>query len=555
MKYTRIAVTNAIVKTNLGFAECGDLPMSKYLLKNGTIFDGSGSKKFRADVLIQDGLIAKIGTVSDEDSDEIFDCEGLCIAPGFIDCHSHSDQVVLMEYSAFNVLEQGITTEVTGNCGISLLPYIDDAAFSGESLPKYKDTIHAQKSCAESVMRALETAPMPTNMAIFIGHGNLRFQVMGYSSQRPTENQLDEMRALLRDGMSQGAYGLSSGLIYPPGCYAQEEELTALCQTVAEFGGYYTSHIRSEGKRMVEGVEEAIRIGEASGVPVEISHHKVMGNYTGKSVVSIKLIEETNAKGQRVGLDQYPFNGGATDLISALPPKYSAKGPAGVFEALADADIRRQITAELKQESDEFENLIYACGSFDNVLISASHTKRYDGMSLRQAADMMGKEPYDAMYDLLLENRGEVSAIFIHISEWDLENIMRYPGTMGGVDGVQMALRGESAHPRLFATFPKIIGTYCREKKLMTLESCIHRLTGLPAEFFGIKHKGLLREGMDADIVVFDYSTLAGNADYAHPAAANTGLLHVFVNGEPAVRDGIVTGIKNGRLLRKEPVG
>ena len=528
--------------------------MANYLLKNGMIIDGSGREGYQADVLIEDGRIAQIGEIRPGNETVIYDCTGLYVTPGFIDCHSHSDMVVLEEFSAFNVLEQGITTEITGHCGTSILPFLDGDAWCGDVQmpPEHKSNILRKGAGAKAVMKEIEAIELPTNIALFIGHGNVRIKVMGYAPEDPSPEQLEQMKSLIRDGMDQGAFGLSAGLFYPPGSNANEEELISLCKVVSEYKGYYTTHIRNESRLVTKSVLEALKTGKNADVPVVISHHKVEGKENkGKSAETLRLIDIAVAGGQIVGMDQYPYDGSSTGLVSALPPGYATNGMSGVLKHLQNAETRREIAQELKTDSDAFENLIHGCGSFDAILVQCGFTRQYNGMSLQQVADDMKKDPYDAMFDLILENQGEVGAIFIDVNDWDIENIMKHPLTMAGVDGAQMKLRGEMAHPRCIGTFPKIIGMYCRDKKLMPLESCIRKLTGLPAEFYGLDNKGLIREGRDADLVVFDYHSIAGNADYSHSTAANTGIRYVFVNGEPAVKDGTITGIKNGRLLRR----
>ncbi len=530
--------------------------MSKYILKNGTIVDGTGMAKYQADLLIEGNIITKIGEVRDavslEEGVVIFDCSGLTISPGFIDCHSHSDAEILQEFSAFNLLEQGITTEIAGHCGVFPAPFKGSTMRNLEMmLPKHKENILKNGGNYEAFFKEIESIDVPLNFATYIGHGTIRESVMGFSDAIPTEEELQEMKELVREGMKAGALGLSTGLVYPTGCYSKEEEIIELCKVVGEFGGYYSTHMRSESSKVVESVEETIRIAEAAGIPAVISHHKIGGkSNAGKSIETLKLIDEANNRGLTIRLDQYPYDGGATALISSIPPKYATNGPEGLLEHLRNPETRAKIKEEVSKESTEYENLIYGSG-FDGIIVVLPMTPQYNGMSVLDIANQLGKDPCETLFDLLLENEGGGLAIYIMISDWDLENIIKHPLTMGGVDGNIMNQRGELTHPRIVATFPKIIGKYCRDKGFMTLEECIRKQTGLPAEFYNLNNKGILKEGNDADMVVFDFKTIAGNANYANSTAANTGIVYVFVNGKLSVKNGTITGIKNGKIIRE----
>jgi N-acyl-D-amino-acid deacylase len=528
--------------------------MIKYLLKSGIIIDGTGAPQYLGDILINGGKISEIGDNLVDPEAIVIDCNGLCISPGFIDCHSHSDMTVLFQFNAFNILEQGITTEVSGHCGISIAPIIEEDVYDLENVEALKHwlSIKEKGNSISTVFDEINAMELPTNMAFFLGHGAIRRSVMNYSSEKPTYEQLEKMKMLVREGMSWGAIGLSSGLIYPPGSFSDEQEMIELCHVVSEYKGIYASHMRSESDGLLQSMEETIRVGDAACVPILISHHKVAGKHNrGKSVKSLALIDEGRSNGLHIGLDQYPYNGGATALIRSIPPHYSTAGKKGILEHLRNAQTRKKIEMELSQASDQFENLIYLSGGLSDIIVSCEKTKLYNFMTIGEISKIQKKNEFDTMFDLLLENEGDVEAIYPLICDWDIDNIMKHPLVMGGVDGAHMNQRGEKTHPRQMGTFPKIIGTYCRDKKLFTIEECIRKLTGLPAEFFGFTQKGLVRVDMDADLVVFDFSTIEGCADYISSNAPNCGIRYVFVNGSLAVKNGTITGVKNGQVIRK----
>lgn len=523
--------------------------MKDLLIQHAVIVDGSGAERYAADILVHDGRIARIGDI-DEPARETINARGLIVSPGFIDWHSHSDFTALLGGAAKNILEQGITLEVAGQCGTSAAPLDDRGAIRPFMSDAQREAIESAPCQFAAFLREVRELPPPTNMAFFVGHGNLRAAVCGYEDRDPTAAELDRMKELLRSAMESGALGFTSGLIYPPGSYAKPWELTELARTAAGYeGAMYATHIRSEGDDVVRAVQEALTLGRDAGIPVTISHHKVGGaDNRGKSVETLRLIDAARAAGQRVYLDQYPYAAGATSLISALPPRYAAKGIPAFLKQLEQRSVRDEITALLRKPGVGFENMIYGSG-LDGVIIAGELLTKESGMTLAQLGKARGQDPYDAMYDLLIESGGEVEAVFKLISPWDVENIMRYPHTMTGTDAFQFDGPRKHVHPRILATFPKKIGEYCRDKGFFTLEECIRRMTGLPAQCAGFRKKGLIREGMDADIVIFDFDTISGRADHGRGDIPNEGIEYVFVNGVKALEKGKVTGKKGGKVL------
>ena len=526
--------------------------MLDLILKNGTVVDGTGKPRFKADVGVKDGVITAVGDLSGQDAKEVLDVDGLCVSSGFIDWHSHSDLAVLADLDAANILEQGITFEITGHCGVSLEPYIDPkfSAVGPYISEQQQKNILAKGGTSKAVSEEIAKQKLPTNMAFYMGHGNIRGNVMGYDNRKPTDEELEKMKALVREGMEAGAMGLSTGLIYPPGSYSQPEEIEALCSVVAEYpGSSYTSHIRNESNKVIESVKETIHVAETCGIPVVVSHHKIAGRHNeGKSKETLRLIEEANQRGLKVGLDQYPYDGGSTSLLSSLPPKYASQGLVKLVEMLHDPAIRAEIREQLANDTDEYENLIYGSTPAGVIVSSPSHPE-LTGKTVAEIAEMQNKDPYEVIFDLLCDDGADVGAIYRMICPWDIENIMKYPRTMVGIDGSHEAEKSKMGHPRGVATYPRILGTFVREKGLLTLEQAIRKMTGLAAEMGGFTNKGTVEAGKDADFVVFDADTIAGPADYGSADLDNIGIKYVFVNGVMAVKDGKCTGARGGKMI------
>ena len=523
--------------------------MYDILIKNGIIIDGTGMSRFQADIAIKDGKIIEIGEIRTDHAKSVLDAEGLYIAPGFIDSHSHSDWVVFMGYAGKSVLEQGITTEICGNCGSSVAPLMP---YEFDNFIKIPDEIRLNienlGGDSKAVFDALDLQPMPTNMAMFIGQGVVRGKVMNYESREPSKNEIREMQQIVREGMEAGALGLSSGLIYPPGSYSSKDELIELCSVVGEFGGAYATHMRDEGDYLVESVQETIEIGEKSNTAVVFSHHKVDSHQNeGKSELSLKLIEQAKQSGRRILVDMYPYTGAGAALMATIPHQFASEGKAALVKKLQDKTIRSEIEDMLCKPSSTFANILYHC-SPKGVLVSGIDDID-NGKSLQKIADDRGKDAYSTLFDLLVEYP-DAKAIYLSNCLSDMENILKRPYVAFGVDGVQSDIKDPSDHPRAYATFPKIIGEYCRDKAFFSLEECIHRMTGMVADFYGFDFKGRIQVGQDADLVVFDYTKMNGLADYGKADIANEGIQYVFVNGKLSVQNGVCTGERAGKLLR-----
>lgn len=530
--------------------------MLDILIKDGTIVNGTGTKRYKGNIGIKDGKIEYIGECN-ADAKKVIDAEGFIVSPGFIDYHSHSDYSLLDEKVNFaNYLEQGITTQIVGMCGGTTAPSklqdIKDlfSMLIGEIDEEQAKQLANDLKDFNSYFKSIEKKQLGTNMAFYIGHGTVRTAVIGPYNRKPTEEEMYEMKNHVRIAMEAGALGLSTGLIYPPGAYADEDELVELCKVVAEYGGSYCSHMRSEGDRLFEAVEEAINIGRRACVPVNISHIKVAGkNNWGKSDKLISLIDKANEEGIKVTADMYPYKAGATNLNSAVPPKYASDGQAALLEKMKNPKFRAQVKEELFNQTENYENLIVYCG-FDGMQILNSPIKSIIGKTITQIAEERKKDEFETFCDLIIESNGGSFCAFFMRNDKDIDKVFKHPVVMGGTDGGIESKTFPMFHPRHMGTFPKLLKDLVIEKKLVTLEEGIMKFCKLPAETAKLETKGLLKKGYDADVLVFDLESINYTSDYFNPKGKNKGFKYVIVNGQIAVTDDNFTGVYNGRLLR-----
>lgn len=533
--------------------------MKKYelIIQKGRIIDGTGNPYYVADIAVKDGKIIRIHkALEPSDARHVISAEGLAVSPGFFDTHSHDDLYLLTHPACSEKIAQGVTTVVIGNCGFSVTPIsedhrseIEDAfkVMGGEHVSKEKLRLNAFSDYLES----LNGSNIGINVIPLVGHSTVRTAVMGSTDRTPTRAEMKQMKVAIADAMTQGAFGLSTGLIYAPGSYAETDEIISLCKTVAENNGIYTSHIRSEGDALIPAVAEAIHIGKKAGIPVHISHHKAMGrNNWGKSAETLKMIEQARLEGIEVTCDQYPYTAASTFLAAAIPPRFLAGGPEKLSRTLKDAKTREAVRQEIETGGDNgWENLIGAAGFDAIVITSSSNHLQYTGKSIADVALMENKDPYDVIFDLVSEEtRGIVVVLFL-MDDPDLENIMRAPFTMVGTDGVP-AFGANKTHPRLTGTFPRVLGRYVRERKILTLEEAVRKMTSLPVQTFGVWEKGLLKEGFDADMVVFDPENITDRSTYEEPFRKPEGIHWVLVNGVIAVENGEIVESGSGEVLR-----
>lgn len=527
--------------------------MLDLLIKNAAIVDGTGAPAFTGTVGAAEGKI--VFADAQTPARHVIDGAGLYLCPGFIDVHSHGDLVLGRDFAKLCKISQGITTEITGQCGTSMFPVLPEHAEEMKGVLSvgavtFPKEFHEFTSF-ERYGKYADQLGLTANTKILLGHGSLRVSVMGYQNRPCTPAELDQMKALVREAMEHGAFGLSSGLIYSPSCYASTEELIELCKVVAEYGGVYATHMRNESYDVVTSVKEALRIGREANLPVFISHHKVQGRPNwGLSAETLRLVAQARSEGQMVTVDQYPYLASMTNINAVVPPKYFAGGVSGLAKLAADPSARARMKADILSPDTPFENQYLNCGGWEHIQISSLvNTPEYDGMTIAEAAQARNQDGFDAYFDLLAANEGIGTAIYFSMCEEDLCRIFMAPDTVVGTDGLFRAW-GEKVHPRAWGTFPHAICYFHKEKKLLSLEDMIHKITLLPAQRTMLDHKGAIQEGWDADLVLFDYQKLRDVADYKHSNELCEGIETVIVDGKIAYHHKKLTGETPGRLIR-----
>jgi dihydroorotase/N-acyl-D-amino-acid deacylase len=525
------------------------------LLKNGRVIDGSGNPWYSADVGIRGDRIAAIGRLQDANAKKVIDASGLVIAPGFIDTLGQSETALLIDNRSLSKLAQGITSEITGEGG-SIAP---QDALTLAALQPALEPYHLKVDWTDlrGYFQRLKKSGTPLNIGTYVGAAQIREAVLGDANRPPTPEELVKMKGLAADAMQQGAFGISTALIYPPGHYAKTEELIELAKVVSRYGGIYASHMRSEGQSEVAAIEEALRIGREARVPVEIFHLKVIGKPRWGSMPKIvAMIQAARDSGQDVTANMYPYVAGGTALASSLPPWVADGGLDKLLERLRDPAIRARIKKELAEEHPDWENLYLGSGGPSGVLIASvvnKDLKPWTGKTLAEVAAEQKKDPLDALFDFVLADKGQTGALYFIASEDDLQYGLKQPWTSIGLDASETSLDGllfePHGHPRAFGSMPRFLGHYVRDLKLLSLEQAVRKITSLPAQRQGLTNRGLLKEGFFADIAVFDPATIADKATYTEPAQLSQGVKFVFVNGQLEFADGKVTGTNAGRPL------
>ncbi len=544
-------------KNSISYEERGAGKMTKTLITNARIIDGSGSPWFRGSVLVEGDSIAAVGSLQDVVADVTIDAGGTVLAPGFIDIHTHSDIPLLADFRGMSHITQGVTTNVIGNCGNSAAPLSSHNLVNSRAALKatYPD-LNLEWTSLGDYLGLLESRGVSLNVIPLVGQGTVRGAVMGFADRQPTEEELDQMRRLVAEAMEQGAFGLSSGLIYVPGVYAATEEVVELARVAARHGGIYASHIRGENDTLLDAVAEAIYIGEATGIPVQIAHFKAMGRHMwGTSVKTLRMVEEARERGVQVTCDQYPYNASATGLAAYLPTWAHVGGKDQLLRRLRDAEERAKMTREILEGTEDWVSCHKGVG-WDNTLITRCNDCELEGLSVSKIAELRGIDEFETAYDLLIENDGQVQVVYFTIGDADLERIMAHPAVMIGSDSSAVAIDGPTGkgkpHPRALGTFTRVLGHYVRGKGTITLESAVHKMTAFPAQTLGLFDRGLVRPGMKADLVVFDPDTVADRATYTDPWQYAVGIKHVLVNGVLTYTEKAHTGAKAGRVLKRK---
>lgn len=521
---------------------------------NGSIVDGSGRPTFRADIALNGDRISAIGDLAAAESEMRINIDGLTLAPGFIDVHTHSDLAAFLPEAASDLrlapLRQGVTTEICGNCGFSTFPA------GPERMPEvlrhvqglFGPNARAYGTLAEFA-GALEGIPLLTNIGTLVGHGTIRADVMGFGNRLPDSGEKKRLVYALDQACDEGALGFSSGLIYSPGLYAGTDELIELARVAARHQIPYVTHMRDELDGVQTAIDEALLIGQESGSSVQISHLKVAGRRNwGRSEAALLQIEKARTYGLDVGIDVYPYTAGSTMLAALLPPWTNDGGLGALMSRLENPDMRRQIALDCELGLPGWQNLIAAAGWDGIVIASAAGHPEVEGRAISSLAAEAGTNPIEFVSDLLVAEEARVLVVVHMMAEEDVSRIVASPIAVIGSDGIPLPGK---PHPRWAGSFARVLEVYSRERGLLTLEQAVHKMTRESALRFGLLDRGLIAVGSAADIVILDPSTIASHASYDNPVAPPTGIRHVLINGNFAIRDGSPTGVCAGRFLRR----
>lgn len=526
--------------------------MLDLVLKNGRVVDGTGNPWFHGDVGVKDGMIAQIGKINIE-SKETIDVQGQVISPGFIDGHCHSDLMVLDHPHSDIKIQQGVTTEVVGNCGLAPAPFSPEF---GNQLKEYIEPVLGTtnrewtwRSVAQYMSQLADVNPSE-NVSTYVAHGSLKIAVMGFEKRPANRKEIEQMKSLLEEGLKAGAIGLSIGLLYAPGSYSNKEELAELCSVLPKYNGLFTTHIRGEGNNLLPSIKEVIWVAERSGVPLHVSHLKAAGRRNwGQVMEAIELIEVARQKGLDVTCDMYPYSAGSTTLTTLLPPWALEGGIEKTIHRLKDKNVRENIKEELREEQDAWDNLVASTG-WQSVYVSSipsSKYKTYEGKNVAEISEQEDNDPVDTAMDLLVQADGNVSIVYFHMSDDDVKDVIRYKNSLIASDSLTCTTG--KPHPRLFGTFPRVLKKYVLEDHTLTMEDAVRKMTSFPARKFNLGKRGLLACGYHADIVVFDPERISDQATYQEPTQYPEGISYVFVNGAKTGEHKSHTNERNGKIV------
>jgi N-acyl-D-amino-acid deacylase len=525
------------------------------IIKGGTVYDGTGGEGHVADVAIRGDRIVGVGDFASAVPKKTIDARGLAVAPGFINMLSWSTESLIQDGRSQSEIRQGVTTEIMGE-GESMGPLNDRT--KARILREQTDIKFEIKwNTLAEYLHYLEQRGISCNVASFLGATTVREYVIGLEDKQPTPEQLDQMRELVRREMEAGALGIGTSLIYPPAFYAKTEELIELCKVAAKYQGKYISHMRSEGNQLFEGLDEVIRISREAGIPAEVYHIKAAGEKNWpKEDELLERIEAAQKEGLKIRANMYTYTAAGTGLDACLPPWTEDGGYPALFKRLRDPATREKIAAEVRIDSDAWENLYLAAGSPEKILLvgfKSQKLKPLTGKSLAEVAKMRGKDPIETIMDLISEDESRIGTIYFVMSEENVKKELGKPWISFGSDEASQAPEGvflkSNPHPRAYGNFARVLGKYARDEKVITLPEAVRRLSALPATNLGLDHRGFVQDGMFADVVVFDPATIADRATFDKPHQYAVGMKHVFVNGVQVLKDGDHTGAKPGRAL------
>jgi N-acyl-D-amino-acid deacylase len=526
------------------------------ILKNGTIYDGSGKEPFKGDLAINGDKIVAVGKIENAKGKQEIDIKGLAVAPGFINMLSWATDSLIEDGTSLSDIRQGVTLEVFGE-GFSYGPLNESMKKEMEEMQgdiKYK----VEWNTLGEYLQFLEKKGISPNVASFVGATTVRVNVVGYDDRPPNAEELDKMRALVKQAMEEGAMGVGSSLIYAPAFYAKTDELIELCKVASQYGGMYISHMRSEANKLLEAVDELIRISREAKLPAEIYHLKAGGVQNWKKMDDvIRKVEAAQKEGLKITADMYMYPAGATGLDASMPPWVQEGGFKKWRERLMDPKTRERVIKEMSTPTDDWENLFLLAGSADKVLLvdfRNEKLKPLTGKTLADVAKMRGKSPQETAIDLVIEDESRVGTVYFLMSEDNIKKEVGLPWVSFGSDEGSYRPEGvflkSNAHPRAYGNFARVIGKYVREEKALTLQDAVRRLSAFPAENLKIKDRGYLKPGYFADVVVFDPATVDDHATFDKPHQLATGVMDVFVNGTQVLKDQEHTGAKPGRFVR-----
>lgn len=566
MPFTRLLAVHAAALLAIGTVACGPsgpppAPID-LLVTNARIVDGTGAPARDGAIAVAGGKVLEVldttgATAAAGRATRVIDAKGRVVAPGFIDTHSHSDMPLVTDGNAQSKIRQGVTTEVIGESGSiapqpspsAAQPWTDFAGYFG----------------------VLEKQGIAVNLLSYVGLGTVRELVVGGDNRAPSAAELTKMQGIVSAAMQQGAAGVSTGLIYPPNAYATLDELVALSTPAAAVGGRYASHLRHDGKRLREGIEEAVAIGERAKLPVHVFHIKVTGQQNfGRMKEVVEIVEAARARGVRVTADVYPYVASSTSLTATLPQWVMDGGVGKLVERLSDRATRARVRRDMEDANATWDNRYQSAGTWANVQLASIGRQRglpatgdnpnakYEGMRVADAATAAGKDPFDFVFDLLRDTRASVGCVYFIMSEDDVKLALRQPWVAIGSDGSALAvegpLRAGVPHPRNFGTFPRVLGKYVRGEKVITLEEAVRKMTSLPASALNLPDRGSITPGKWADLVIFDPATVADTATFEQPFQYPVGIDTVIVNGQVVLDEGTHTNAKPGKVLRRQAV-
>jgi len=527
--------------------------MLDILIQDGVVVDGKGHPPFKADVGIASGRIAAVAERIEQEAKRTISALGLHVAPGFIDPHTHSDLTLLANPRAESKIRQGVTTEVIGNCGSSPAPLSGAVVEEVRAGAKCLGLEITWGSMAEYLERLRQTGTA-VNVAALVGHNTVRGAVLGFDDLQPTSEQQARMERLVAESMEQGARGLSTGLFYPPGFYARTEEVISLARVAARHGGIYATHVRSETNHLFEAVDEALEIGEQAEIRVQISHLKLEGyrNWGGAERL-LNTLEAARSQGIVVGCDQYPYTAGVSWLAYILPYWAQAGGTRTVGQRLSDPETRARLREDWAENRSAWEERSGMRDWTDLLITNCQPRPQVQGKTIAEIAEVEGKDPLDVIFDLIAISEGQVECVCFGQSEDNVRLLMRSPLVTVGSDGDSLAPYGVLArskpHPRYYGTFPRVLGKYVREEKVLSLETAVEKMTSISAERFGLNDRGMVRQGAWADLVLFNAQTVADRATYSDSHQYPKGIPYVIVNGVVVIDQYEHTGALPGQVL------